>query len=197
MTEEWISVPCIGRKKLNKGEQIVLGGFFSKGPYVPSDIHLLQYQVPLGIQRAAKAFNKDVKIDLNLEDVLKPSGGTGTVAGFLTKKDISNKWGTGIAVHVGYGDAIIILDRCTIVVEIKTSGQTIEGVNDIYEGFGQIIFNRERFKEDYPLIAEEKNVKALLLTEASKIDIELIKKPFIENKVGFFDPTRGGFLIDF
>lgn len=195
--EDWSSVPAIGRKKLSEGEKRVLGGFLVEGPYNPEDILLIQVQIPLGIKRVAKAFGEDIELDLSLEEILEPSRYVDSVKGFMTKKDISDRWGAGFAGYVCYGDAVVVADDFVIVIEIKTKSQKIESLHDIYEGFGQVIFNRSRFKEDYPSVVEEKEIKALLLTELSELDVELIKKPFNQLKVGFFDPTRGGLLIKY
>jgi hypothetical protein len=55
--------------------------------------------------------------------------------------------------------------------------------------------NRDRFIEDYPTVADEREVKGLLLTEASTVDSELLAESFTQREVAFFDTQRGGFLI--
>lgn len=46
-------------------------------------------------------------------------------------------------------DAVAVTDKIVWVVEIKTRNQCIKGMHDAYEGFGQVLMNRDRFREDY------------------------------------------------
>lgn len=55
--------------------------------------------------------------------------------------------------------------------------------------------NRDRFQEDYPSAAAERELTGLLLAEDSGVDITLIQNAFTERNLKFFDPRRDGFLI--
>jgi len=133
-----------------------------------------------------------VETDISLEEVLGHKR-----TGFLTKDEISLEWGARVAVHCVYMDALFILKDCVYITEIKTKGEKIKGLGDVYKGVGQVIMYRELFKEDYPSVFKERETRGLLLTEQSEIDVKLIEKPFISQNIDFFDPTRGGFLIQY
>jgi len=92
-------------------------------------------------------------------------------------------------------DAVAVTDEVVWVVEIKTRNQCIEGMHDAYEGFGQVLMNRDRFEEDYPTVEQERDIRGLLLAEGSEVDIELLEESFEQRGISFFDPLRGGFLI--
>jgi hypothetical protein len=68
-------------------------------------------------------------------------------------------------------------------------------MHDAYEGFGQVLINRDRFEEDYPTVEQERNIRGLLLAEGSEVDIELLEESLEQRGISFFDPQRGGFLI--
>lgn len=194
MNGKWDSVSAIGREKLNEHEQRAFGGFLVESDYNPSDFDLIQVQVPVGIQRTAGK-EKEVKSDLALEEVLSSAEHVKSIKGFLTEKEISDKWGALRVSITAKVDVISVLRDCVYVIEIKTKEQGIEGMHDVYEGFGQVIMNKDRFVEDYPSVAEERETRAVLLGEDSTIDPALVEKSFIKQDVGFFDPRRGGFLI--
>ena len=194
--KNWNCVPTLSRKKLNDNEQRVLGGFLVESPYNPDDFELIQVEVPVGIQRVAKVFHKNIETDLTLSEVLEPTRITQTPKGFLTEKDISDRWGAGMVPHTANVDAIAIMKKFVYVIEIKTKQQKIKGIHEVYEGLGQVIMNKDRFIEDYPSISREKEIRGLLLAESSDVEIELIKETFINQYIGYFDPTRGGFLIN-
>jgi len=181
-------IPIIGRENPNKNEQRALGGFFVEGP-PREDIELVQVEVPVGCQRVAEAFDEPIETDQSISDVL---GGS---QGFLDEKDLSNLYGFRMVSYTAKADAVIITSDTVFMTEIKTRNQRIEGVHDAYEGFGQVVMNLDRFREDYPSVSDSREVKGLLLAEDSTVDVKLLRSSFTQRNVSFFDPRRGGFLI--
>jgi hypothetical protein len=190
-----MDVPLVGRDTPNENEQRVLGGFLSESPYSDDAIDLLQTEVPVGCQRVADAFDDVIDIDRSISTVLAPRTYTGLPEGFLNEKELSQQFGSRMASYTAKADAVAVTDEVVWVIEIKTRSQCIEGMHDAYEGFGQILMNRDRFKEDYPTVGQERNIRGLLLAEGSEVDIELLEESLEQRGISFFDPLRGGFLI--
>lgn len=181
---DWNDVPTLSWRGLNKNEQRAMGGFLAESEYEPEEFDLIQVEVPTGLQRT---HGLDIDSDLALEEILSK--------GFLTENMISRRWGALVVAGAANIDAITILKDYTYIIEIKTREQKIKGTHDIYEGFGQVLMNLDRFEEDYPSICQEKNIRGLLLAEDSEIDVHRIKPSFIKRDIGLFDPRREGFLI--
>ena len=189
-------VPIVGRDTPNENEQRALGGFFVEGPYSDEALDLLQVEMPVGCRRVSDAFNDTIDIDRSLSSVLAPRSYSDQPQGFPDEKELARRFGSPMTSYTAKVDAIIITTETVWVTEVKTRSQCIEGMHDAYEGFGQVLMNRDRFKEDYPTVAQEHDVKGLLLAEDSTVDTELLSESFERRDVSFFDPRRGGFLIN-
>lgn len=190
-----MDVPLVGRDTPNENEQRVLGGFLAESPFSTDAIDLLQAEVPVGCQRVADAFDDVIYTDRSISTVLAPRTYTDLPEGFLNKKELSQQFGSRMASCTAKADAVAVTDEIVWVVEIKTRNQCIEGMHDTYEGFGQVLMNRDRFAEDYPTVEQERDIRGLLLAEGSEVDIELLEESFEQRGISFFDPLRGGFLI--
>lgn len=189
------NVPVVSHDTPNENEQRVLGGFLAELPYSDDAIDLLQPEVPVGCQRVADAFDDVIDTDRSISAVLAPQAYTGLPEGFLNEKELSQQFGSRMASYTAKVDAVAVTDKIVWVVEIKTRNQCIKGMHDAYEGFGQVLMNRDRFREDYPTMEQERDVRGLLLAEGSEVNIELLEESFEQRGVSFFDALRGGFLI--
>lgn len=190
----WGDVPMLSRAELNENEQRALGGWFDVHDPNPSNYDLLQMEVPLGSQRAAQALGRTIDTDRSREDLL---AGRRLPAGFLTRKEITNRAGVGVAAATTYADVVMLTCESEIhIVEIKTANEPIEGAGDAHKAFGQLLMYRDRFVEDYPTLADTHEVHGFVLAEASDIDPTLVRNSFESRGLGLFDPTSGGFLID-
>jgi hypothetical protein len=190
-----MDAPVIGRDSPTENEQRALGGFFVEGPYSGEEIDLVQVEMPVGCQRVADAFDDTIDIDRPISTVLKEQSYNGQPEGFVDEKELARRFGSRMTSYTAKVDAVIITTDVVWITEIKTRNQRVEGMHDAYQGFGQVLMNRDRFEEDYSTIAQEREVKSLLLAEDSEVDIELLVESFEQRAVSFFDPTRGGFLI--
>jgi hypothetical protein len=190
-----MDAPVIGRDSPTENEQRALGGFFVEGPYSGEEIDLVQVEMPVGCQRVADAFDETIDIDRPISSVLTEQSYSGQPEGFPDATELARRFGSRMASYTAKVDAVIITTDVVWVTEVKTRNQRINGMHDAYEGFGQVLMNRDRFEEDYPTIAHEREVKSLLLAEDSEIDVEFLMNSLEQRAVSFFDPTRGGFLV--
>jgi len=190
-----MDAPVIGRDSPNENEQRALGGFFVEGPYSGEEIDLVQVEMPVGSQRVADAFDNNIDTDRPISSILTEQPYSGQPEGFPDESELARHFGSRMTSHTAKVDAVIITTDVVWVTEVKTRNQRVEGMHDAYEGFGQVLMNRDRFEEDYPTIQREREVKSLLLAEGSKVDIEFLSNSFEQRAVSFFDPTRGGFLV--
>ena len=188
-------IPVVGHQALNQNEQRALGGFFVESDYDKDEVELIQVEVPVGCQRVAQAFNKNIQTNLAVSEVLSTRSYSEKPNGFYDEKELSNQFGTRMSIYTTKIDAVIITTDRIYITEIKTRNQRISGLHDVNSGFGQVIMNRDRFEEDYPSIAEERELTSLLLAEDSDLDITLIQNSLTERNIRFFDPRRGGFLV--
>ena len=191
-----MDAPVVGRDRLNENEQRALGGFFVEGSYTEEELKLVQVEVPVGSQRVATAFNENITVDCSITAVLSPRPHSRSPAGFPDEKKLARQFGSRVASYTAKIDVVIITTETVWVIEIKTRNQRIEGMHDAYEGFGQVLMNRDRLEEDYPTVAREREIKGLLLAEDSAVDVELFADSFVPRDVSFFDPLRGGFLLN-
>jgi hypothetical protein len=191
-----MDTPVIGRDSPNKNERRALGGFFVEGPYSGEEIDLVQVEMPVGCQRVADAFDGTIDIDRPISSVLTEQSYSGQPEGFPDESELARRFGSRMTSYTAKVDAVIITTDVVWITEVKTRNQRVEGIHDAYEGFGQVLMNRDRFEEDYPTIAGEREVKSLLLAEDSKVDVELLVESFEQRAISLFDPTRGGFLVE-
>lgn len=191
MSEE--SIPIYSRNKPNKNEQRALGGWFSVFDPDPSEYRFIQTEVPLGVQRAAEAYGRSIETDCSLGD-LSSSNWYGD--GFRSGKQYAQKFGLSIQQYTSNVDVVMVRQDGVDLVEIKTANQRIEGVGDLYEAFGQVLMYLDRFEEDYPTIAEGFELRGFILAEDSKLDVELVRPSLESRGIGYFDPVRGGFLVE-
>lgn len=194
MMSEWEEVTMLARHKPNENEQRALGGFLAEADVDPSTYQFIQSEVPLGIQRVADAFGIEIDSDRSRSEILSERHG-GQPVGFPTAKNISQNYGFGKQAYTSSADIIMVRDATIDIIEVKTRNERIEGVNDIHEAFGQLIMYLDRFGEDFPTLAEEYTLRGAVLTEDSKLDIELLEPSFVKRNIGYFDPRRGGFLL--
>jgi len=191
------SFPIISWDTPNENEQRVLGGFFVESPLSYDDIEFVQVELPVGAQRVANVLGKDIETDMPIEDALAPSEYSGKPQGFPNEKELSDRYGFAYPNHMTKIDAVVVTNDTVYVTEVKTTGERISGLSDINKGFGQVLMNRDRFVEDYPSVAEARELRGLLVAEESDIDVELIRESFSLRDVSFFDPLRGGFLLGY
>lgn len=187
--------PVLSWDTPKENEQRVIGGFFAESPLPYDDIEFAQVEVPVGAQRVARALGKDVETDMSMDEVLESTEYTDAPQGFPNEKDLSDRYGFAYPNHMTKVDAVIVTKDTVYVTEVKTSGERITGLSDVNKGFGQVLMNRDRFLEDYPSVAEARELRGLLVAEDSDIDTELIEESFSPRDVSFFDPLRGGFLL--
>lgn len=195
MSEEWDDVCSLNTAEWNENERRLFGGFITETELDPADVVVIQGEVPVGIQRVATALEEVINTDLGLDEVLEPRTHGDCIRGFRTAKELASNWGFSKNWYTADIDCLLVTNGEVYVMEMKTRAQRIEGMHDVYEGYGQVMMNRDRFVEDYPSVAEEATIKSLLVTEDSDIDITLIENSLRERKVGFFDPVRGGMLV--
>lgn len=188
-------IPVVGREALNKNEQRALGGFFVEAPISRDSYEHIQVQVPVGMHRVGAVFDERIGLDQPIADVLEPRNYSDARQGFYTEKDLSQRFGSHMVSYTAKIDAILLTPDTLYLVEIKTHNQGVEGMHDVYEGFGQILMNHDRFAEDYPSVYVAREVKQVLLVEQSAIDPELVAPSFKERDLILFDPTRGGTLV--
>lgn len=193
MSEE-TNPPVVGRQTPNQNEQRALGGFFVESEYNENEFELIQVEVPVGCQRTAHAFDDDIQTDMTLDEILSARNHSDTPAGFPDEKELSDRFGFRMSSYTAKIDAVIVMSNEIYITEVKTRNQRITGLHEVYEGFGQVLMNRDRFIEDYPSVAKERDLIGLLLAEDSSVDIDLILDSFRERNMRFFDPRRGGFL---
>lgn len=194
MSEE-TNPPVVGRQTPNQNEQRALGGFFVESEYNETEFELIQVEVPVGCQRTAQAFDDEIQTDMSLDEILAVRDHSDTPAGFPDEKELSSRFGFRMSSYTAKIDAIIVMSDRIYITEVKTRNQRITGLHEVYEGFGQVLMNRDRFIEDYPSVAGERDPIGLLLAEDSSVDINLVQKSFTDRNLRFFDPRRGGFLI--
>lgn len=195
MTSGWDDVCSLNTDEWNENEQRLFGGFVIESELEPENVDLIQAELPVGAQCVAHALNEDIDTDLRLDDALEPRTHADCVRGFRTAKDLSDNWGFSKNLYTGSVDCLLVTDGTVYVIEMKTRGQRIEGMHDVYEGFGQVLMNHDRFRDDYPSIGRDASIKPLLLTEDSNFDVTLIEPVLRHRGVGFFDPIQGGMLI--
>lgn len=191
---EWDGVPILARHRPNENEQRALGRFLAEADVDPSTYEFVQTEVPLGLQRVAKAFGIEIDSDRSREDILSERYEENPT-GFPTAKDISQNHGFGRQAYTSTADIIMVRDATIDIFEVKTRNERIEGVNDIHEAFGQLVMYLDRFSEDFPTLVEEYTLRGTVLAEDSKLDIELLKPSFVKRNLGYFDPSQGGFLL--
>lgn len=189
------NIPAVGRDNLSENEQRALGGFFVEAPYSERALKLVQVEVPVGCQRVAESFDDSIETDRSLSTILSHRSQSDNPEGFTDEKELARRYGSRMVSYTAKIDAIIVTTETIWVTEIKTRNQRIEGIHDAYEGFGQVLMNCDRFVEDYPTVAQEREVKGLLLAEDSEVDTELLSPSLERREVSLFDPRRGGFLI--
>ncbi|SEO75851.1 hypothetical protein SAMN05216388_101860 [Halorientalis persicus] len=192
--DDWDEVAMLTRNKPNKNEQRALGGFIAEADVDPSTYEFIQTEVPLGLQRVANAFSIEINSDRSRDDILSERY-DGKPIGFPTAKDISQNHGFGRQAYTSSADLIMVRDTTIDIFEVKTRNERIEGVNDIHEAFGQLVMYLDRFSEDFPTLVEEYTLRGAVLAEDSELDIELLEASFIKRNLGYFDPLRGGFLL--
>ena len=190
----WNNVTVLSRNAPNENEQRALGGFLTEANVDPSTYEFIQTEVPLGLQRVANAFDIEVDSD-RLPTELFDKQNSGKAIGFPTSKDISRKHGFGKQAYTSSADIIMVRDTTIDVFEVKTRNERIEGVSDIHKPFGQLIMYLDRFGEDFPTLTEKYTLRGAILAEDSELDIELLEPSFLNRNIGYFDPRRGGFLL--
>lgn len=195
MTEDWGDVCSLNTGEWNENERRLFGGFITETELDSADVDVIQAEVPVGIQRVATTLGEDIDTDLGLDEVLEPRTHVDCVRGFRTAKELANKWGFSKNWYTANIDCLMVANGTVYVIEMKTRAQQIDGLHDVYEGFGQVLMNRDRFIEDYPSVSTHAAIRPLLLTEDSDIDVELIRNSLQDRGVGFFDPVRGGMLV--
>ena len=188
-------LPVVGHQTPNQNEQRALGGFFVESDYNEDELALIQVEVPVGCKRVAQAFDDDIRTDTTVAEVLSPRDYSDVPKGFPDEKELSSQFGFRMSSYTTKIDAIIITTDCIYITEVKSRNQRITGLHDVNEGFGQVLMNRDRFQEDHPSVAKDRELTGLLLAEDSNVDITLIQNSFGERNLRFFDPRRGGFLI--
>lgn len=189
------NITVVGGDTLNENERRALGGFFVEAPHSERALKLVQVEVPVGCQRVAEAFDDSIETDRSLSDILSRRSQSDNPEGFPDEKELARRYGSRMVSYTAKIDAIIVTTETIWVIEVKTRNQCIEGIHDAYEGFGQVLMNCDRFAEDYPTVAQEREVKGILLAEDSEVDTELLSPSFERCGVSVFDPRRGGFLI--
>lgn len=194
MSDE-LNPPVVGRQTPNQNEQRALGGFFVESEYDENEFELIQVEVPVGCQRTAQAFDDEIQTDMPLDEILAARNHSDTPAGFPDEKELSSRFGFRMSSYTAKIDAIIVMLDKIYITEVKTRNQRITGLHEVYEGFGQVLINRDRFKEDYPSVAKERDLIGLLLAEDSSVDIDLVQDSFMERNLRYFDPRRDGFLV--
>jgi hypothetical protein len=191
---DWEDVSLLARDEPNDNEQRALGGFFAEADVDPSTYEFIQSEVPLGLQRVANAFGIEIDSDRSREDILDGRS-RGQPAGFPTAREISRTHGFGRQAYTSSADMVMVRDTTIDIFEVKTRNKRIEGVNDIHEAFGQLLMYLDRFSEDFPSLTEEYTLRGAVLAEDSELDIELLEPSFTKRNLGYFDPRRGGFLL--
>jgi len=192
MTAFGALVPILSRHPLNENEQRAFGGWINVFEPAAEDYVFIQTQLPLGIQRAATVLNRSAAIELDDSRLVETQG----ERGFYTQNELADRFGSGVTSGTTPIDVVMVTtDQEIHLVEIKTANEPIDGAGDAHEAFGQLLMYRDRFEEDYPRVAEEYAVRCFVLAEQSGVDPPLLRPSFLKRDFGFFDPTRGGFLI--
>jgi hypothetical protein len=191
------SIRLTGPRVPSDREMRVLGEFIR---FLDTDatarFEIGQAEVPVGVSRVADCFDTTETVDLDKGvRAVWATNDRGVPEGFHTMGDIAGEYGSRYASGAASVDFVATGETHTYVVEIKTGAESIDGIHDSYQGFGQAIMNADRFGEDYPSIAAETTIQPVLVTEAFNIRIELVRPSFEEHGVALFDTASMGWLI--
>jgi len=156
-----------------------------------NNIRLIQLQAPICLERTAKLFDKEIDLDMTLDDVLERREYIDTLRGIPYKDDLSERYGFIFAGKTRIADAIMFSNKGVVIIEIKTD---LTKGNKYDSGIGQLLVYREAFVEDFPAIAKKVPVYALLLTRGCD-ELGLVEDTLERLQISLYDTKIAKFLV--
>lgn len=156
-----------------------------------NDVKLIQLQAPIALKRTAKLLGFEIGLDMSLDDVLRRREYVDTLKGIPYKDDLSDMYGALFAGKTRIVDAIMFSNKGVVITEIKAD---LTKGKDYDAAIGQLIIYREAFVEDFPSIAEEVSINALLLTDRCE-ELKLAEDTLKRLQISLYDTEAAEFLV--